>query len=249
MTMAATGMGDAPRSYCGPAAGPGELLTRWNADPAVLIALALGLALAIQTLPSDPINARRKLAFIALLALLYVSPFCAWGSSLFAVRVSHHLLLGLVAAPLAAQAWHRRLGSWPGGLIGWTAIATAAMWAWHAPRLYAWAVASDGGYWLMQASIFLTALLFWDRVFRSSRPAAICGLLAAMIAMGLLGAIVTMASAPLYAPHFSTTAAWALSPIEDQQLGGLIMWAPACAAYLVVALVLLRRQLGEEARA
>jgi len=33
--------------------------------------------------------------------------------------------------------------------------------------------------------------------------------------------------------HYATTAAWGLTPLEDQQLAGLIMWIPAGLAYLV----------------
>ena len=159
------------------------------------------------------------------------------------------IVLALVLAPLCAQLWRGRLHLVPGGLVGWTALAILTMWAWHAPRLYAWAVTNDAGYWLMQFSIFLTAALFWDRVFRSREPAAIAALLAAMVAMGLLGALITLSSLPLYEAHYATTAAWGLTPMEDQQIGGLIMWAPASAAYLLVALALVCGMIGKEVRA
>lgn len=242
-------LNEALRSYCGPAAGPGELLRQWNADPLLLALLGLGILLSMRQLSRQPAHGRRGLSLIALFAILYVSPFCAWGSSLFAVRVTHHLLLALVLAPLAAQLWRHQCQQVAGGLSAWTAAATAAMWAWHAPNLYAWAVTNDLGYWMMQASIFATATLFWDRIFRSPKPASIAALLAAMVSMGLLGALITLSSMPLYAAHFSTTAAWGMTPIEDQQVGGLIMWAPASTVYLFVALALVRRLARREARA
>jgi putative membrane protein len=70
-----------------------------------------------------------------------------------------------------------------------------------------------------------------------------------MVQMGLLGALITFAGEPLYAPHLLTTAAWGLTPLEDQQLGGLIMWAPAAAVYLVAALLVAGRWLRDETRA
>jgi putative membrane protein len=70
-----------------------------------------------------------------------------------------------------------------------------------------------------------------------------------MVAMGLLGALITLSSVPLYAAHFATTAPWGLTPLEDQQIGGLIMWAPASAVYLVAALSMVRDLVGREARA
>ncbi|MDB6005295.1 MAG: hypothetical protein JWR15_2282, partial [Prosthecobacter sp.] len=36
--------------------------------------------------------------------------------------------------------------------------------------------------------------------------------------------------------YAATSPAWGLSPLEDQQLGGLIMWIPAGLVYLVAAL-------------
>ena len=73
-----------------------------------------------------------------------------------------------------------------------------------------------------------------------SRPGAV--LLAAFLTtmqMSLLGAVLTFGSRALFAPHFGTTAAWGLSPLEDQQLGGLIMWVPAGTIYAGIALALL----------
>jgi len=63
------------------------------------------------------------------------------------------------------------------------------------------------------------------------------------VQMGLLGALLTFAEHPLYAPHLATTLAWGLTPLEDQQAAGLIMWAPAAALYLAGALVILGRWL------
>ncbi len=67
--------------------------------------------------------------------------------------------------------------------------------------------------------------------------------------MGLLGALITFAARPLYAPHFLTTLAWGLEPLEDQQLAGLIMWAPAAGFYLAAALFIAGRWLSREERA
>jgi cytochrome c oxidase assembly factor CtaG len=40
-------------------------------------------------------------------------------------------------------------------------------------------------------------------------------------------------------PHYAATApAWGLSALEDQQLGGVIMWVPAGVVYVAAALLL-----------
>ena len=78
---------------------------------------------------------------------------------------------------------------------------------------------------------------------------AATGLLATMVAMGALGALLTFAHRAYYAPHWLTTRLWGLSPIEDQQIAGIIMWAPASLVYLIAALTILYRSLGNRAAA
>lgn len=191
-----------------------------------------------------PSRNRPHLAASALFLFLFVSPFCALGSAFFAVRVAHHLLLALVLAPLlvSSLALHKRKIAVSLTLL--TAIQAVVFWAWHAPPLYAAALSSDAVFWLMQASITATAAIWWARVRQVNAAAAIAALLATMVQMGVLGALITFADRPLYAPHWLTTQAWGLSPLEDQQIAGLIMWAPAAAAYLLVALAVLYRAMG-----
>lgn len=235
------GGGHSATTYCGPALGPAATLGHWNLDPLFIAAIA-GAAYAYwRHRATDERSDRSAGALLAAALFLYVTPFCAAGSSLFLVRVVHHLALALVLAPLLAQVATAFLARLPGGVTGWTLGATVAMWAWHAPPIYGWAATDTLGYWCMQLSILGTATLFWDRVMRCPRPLAVAALLAAMVAMGALGAIITLMPEPLYAPHFETTGAWGLSAIEDQQIAGLLMWAPASAAYLVAALFAVRR--------
>lgn len=229
--------------YCGAAPLPGELLGRWNLDPLLLLLLcAAGLAVWRVT-RHDGAQRRAGLAAMALLVVLFVSPLCALTSALFSARVVHHLLLAAVAAPLLALALPVRV---PGGLAAWTGIHAVAFWGWHAPPLYGWALSNDAAYWLMQASLLGSALAFWSAVRRGSVTGGIAALLGTMVLMGLLGALITFAGTPLYAPHLATTFAWGLAPLEDQQLAGLIMWAPGAGFYLAAALSLLSRWFARE---
>jgi len=233
--------------YCGAAPVPADLLARWNFDPILLAALlGLGLASHLRTRTAEPWRRGCFAMAFLLLVLLFVSPFCALTSALFSARVVHHVLLGLVLAPLlvtAFPAW-RVHGSVP----GWTAIQALIFWLWHSPPVYGWALSNDAVYWSMQISLTASAIGFWSGLRHASTPTAIAALLASMVQMGLLGALITFSGAPLYAPHLATTAAWGLSPLEDQQLAGLIMWAPAAGLYLAAALALAGRWLGREAR-
>jgi putative membrane protein len=63
-----------------------------------------------------------------------------------------------------------------------------------------------------------------------------------------LGALLTFANTPWYPVYRDTTATWGLTPLEDQQLGGLIMWVPACAVYIAGGLVLFVMWLRESER-
>jgi putative membrane protein len=213
--------------YCGPGVTPADVFTRWNFDPGVLAVLSMmAIFVALRRAGRERVAG---LAGIGILVLAFVSPLCALSSALFAARTVHHVLLVVAAAPLVAFSLPRcRVGS----LALATALQAVMFWVWHAPAAYEAALSSDFVYWIMQAAILGSAVWFWAAVRRASAPAAVAALLAAMIAMGLLGALLTFVSAPLYAPHSLTTQVWGLTPLEDQQTAGLIMWAPAAAAYL-----------------
>ena len=242
--------------FCGAAPLPSELWSRWTLDPVLLACLALLPALYFTSLrfaPHGRSDGRETLFFWlgwGTLVVAFVSPLCALSAALFSARVAHHVLLVAVAAPLLALAnpWRRRTALPLPGL--WLFIHAAALWFWHAPIPYQAALASDGLYWLMQGSLLLSAFAFWASAFgnRSRAMAAPLLLLAAMMQMGLLGALITFAPRPLYAAHFLSTEPFGLSALADQQLAGLIMWAPGALPYLLAALLIAAsalRQPGE----
>lgn len=225
--------------YCGPAPDAGEW--RWNLDPVLLVLFGLATVWVIWRTKGR--ERGLGLTALAVLAVGFVSPLCALSSALFSARTVHHVLLVAVAAPLVAWALPlRRVGS----LAVATAVQAAVFWAWHAPSAYAAALSNDGVYWIMQASLLASSVWFWMGVRRASAPAAVAHLLVAMVAMGLLGALLTFAEQPLYQPHLLTTQAWGFTPLADQQAAGLIMWAPAAAVYLAAALLVLGRWIGPD---
>ena len=123
-------MGDtATIAYCGPAAVPGDLLTRWNFDPLLMTALA---ALAIVIVSGRVANARAGWASLLLMMTIFISPLCALSSALFSARVLHHVLLIASVAPLLALAFPvRRMPSPPlAALVG---LHTIILWVWHMP--------------------------------------------------------------------------------------------------------------------
>lgn len=229
-------------TYCGPPAVPDGVWDRWNLDPYLLLPL-LGLA-GLFVLIGAAREERWRWFALALgaLALAFVSPLCALAVSLFTARTLDHLVVISLAAPLMAVAL---FGIRETDLKLSPAIAAlanaATLWAWHLPSAYSAALADPLWYWAMQGSLFVSGLWFWAALL-SRRTAPVLGMaaLAAFSAqMGLLGAILVFAPAALYAPHVGTTAVWGLTPLEDQQLAGVVMWVLGALPYLAAAIVAL----------
>jgi putative membrane protein len=231
--------------YCGPAPLPAEIWSQWNLDPLLIVVAAAILLLCRST---SGRNFRAGLSPVAAMAWLvmavaFISPLCALSSALFSARIVHHVLLVAMAAPLFAVAFPagRMVARLPIGAL--LLLHAGAMWLWHAPAPYAFALSGLAPYWLMEASLFASALLLWQRVLSpSTHPGgALALLLFTTIQMGMLGALLTFAGEPLFEHHFTTTLAFGLTPLEDQQLAGLIMWVPAAIPYVIAAIVLVMR--------
>lgn len=229
--------------YCGTAPAPGELLARWNFDPLVLLALVAATAAFLRWAPADRVQRRCFLAAMALCAVLFVSPFCALTSALFSARVAHHLVLTTAVAPLLAWSWSGRV---PGSVGTWTGLHAVVSWGWHSPPVYGWALSHDALYWLMQATLLGSAFALWSAVRRATVTGAIAALLGSMVLMGLLGALITFAGGPLYAPHLIAPLAWGFTALEDQQLAGLIMWVPGGGIYLLATMAILAKWFTRE---
>ncbi|HEX2204782.1 MAG TPA: cytochrome c oxidase assembly protein, partial [Longimicrobium sp.] len=207
-----------------------------------------------------------------------LSPLHRLGEVLFAAHMVQHVLLMVVAAPLLVLGrpvvpflwampigWRRRTGGWAKtGAVrgGWRALTSpfgawllhaAALWLWHLPIAYETSLRSELAHALQHASFLGTALLFWwalvhGREGRMGYGASVFYLFATAMHSGGLGALLTFAPRPWYPAYGATTAAWGLTPLEDQQLAGLVMWIPAGASYLVAALVLVAAWMRESER-
>ncbi|MFN2637118.1 MAG: cytochrome c oxidase assembly protein [Gemmatimonadaceae bacterium] len=212
------------------------------------------------------------------IALALTSPLHALGSALFSAHMTQHELLISVGAPLivlgkpliafvwslesksrqtAATVTKVRMVSatWnglsrPSVAFGLHAI---ALWVWHLPGPYQATLHSDVMHSLQHASFLFSALLFWWAILSArgaefGRGAAVFYLFATALQTGALGALLTFSQTLWYPAYSSTTTAWGLTPLEDQQLGGLIMWIPGSIAYLVAALTIFAGWLRESDR-
>ena len=208
------------------------------------------------------------------LAGAVVSPLHEAGERSFTAHMVEHELMMLAAAPLlvasepiAVMLWafpaaaRRRLGGWGKQrliALPWrvltepitaTVIQALALWVWHAPALFEAALAREGWHIAQHLSFLVSALLFWSAVLhrRGSRGLAAGCLFATSIIGGALGAFMALSESPWYASYAAMgLAPMGLTPAEDQQLAGLLMWIPGGMVHAVVALALvaamLRRQ-------
>lgn len=232
-------------SYCGPPALPDDLWARWNVEPGLLTGLVAAALIGVFLLRSA--TRGRQMAFAGawlFAAILFVSPLCALTVSLFSARVGHHVLLTMGVAPLLALALPAHWGRWM-GLLPPLVLSTVALWLWHSPDIYTSAFSHPALYWAMQFSLLGSFTWLWLGLIRSaSAMSAGLAALTSAIQMGMLGALLVFAANPLYVPHFATTLAFGLSPLDDQQLGGLIMWVPANLPLLALVLWRLLDGLG-----
>jgi putative membrane protein len=144
----------------------------------------------------------------------------------------------LVSRRPIKTAWRQVTRPW----AAW-AIHAVVLWAWHIPALFQATLDSWAIHTLQHASFFFSALLFWWAIIynaagRASYGAGVLYLFTTSIQSGLLGVFLTLTTRLWYPAYSATVGDWGLTPLEDQQLGGLIMWIPAGIIYTFAALVM-----------
>lgn len=124
--------------------------------------------------------------------------------------------------------------------VAWT-LSMIALLLWHLPGLYQAALAHESLHVLEHLCFVGTGLLFWQVVLRPNDyrrlnyGVSVLYLFTAALPSGLLGALLTFAGRPLYSTQSAGASLWGLTPLEDQQLAGLIMWMPGGLIYLGAA--------------
>jgi putative membrane protein len=128
-------------------------------------------------------------------------------------------------------------------LFTWVLFA-GTLWTWHHPALYQAALRDPLMHDAQHLSFFVVACLFWRVCLdplsnrRMSPPAALAYLFTTSLHASALGVFFTLSPRAWYVDYATRTGSWGLTPLEDQQLAGLIMWMPACLIYPAVAAVL-----------
>jgi putative membrane protein len=155
-------------------------------------------------------------------------------------------IAALVRTPAVVSLW--RSATAP---VTATILQAAALWLWHAPMLFDLALAHEGWHAIQHLSFLVSALLFWSAMLGASRRAgggralaALC-LFATSLISGALGALMAFSQSPWYARYAELgMAPYGLTPAEDQQVAGLIMWIPGGLVHALAALGLVAALLG-----
>ncbi|MBL8505439.1 MAG: cytochrome c oxidase assembly protein [Methylobacillus glycogenes] len=207
------------------------------------------------------------LAGWASLVLALLTPVDSLGNEYFSMHMVQHELLMIVAAPLLVLARPLAVWAWamPGRRVtrlhkltryplfariwqgithpfsAW-AIHALVLWGWHVPTMFENALHRSWLHDLQHLSFFFSALLFWWSLLRmnSQRSPAIFGLISLFttaVHTALLGALLTFSSRVWYHSYIITSGGLQAA-LQDQQLGGLIMWIPGGLSYLIVTLLL-----------
>lgn len=249
----------------------------WTWDPLIVVPLLLAGGMYLVGAARLRTTRWQRVAYLAgwlVLGLALLSPIHRLGEVLFAAHMTQHELLMLIAAPLLVMGrplapmlmalpigWRRPLGGltqmrWLRSLgepaVAWLTHA-AVLWSWHLPYLYQAAVRSDFVHSAQHISFLFSAILFWwtlihGRYGRMGYGVGVFYVFSTAVHSSILGALLTFGTQLWYPIYAQRTALWNLTPLEDQQMGGLIMWVPAGVVFVIVGLALFAAWLGEAER-
>jgi putative membrane protein len=193
-------------------------------------------------------------------------------SYLFSAHMLQHLLLALVVAPLmiigVTGDMLRPLFRIPGiaAVAQWVtkpvrcfAIFNLVIAAWHLPPLYNYALAHHPVHILQHLMLLVASVLMWWPVLsplpelpRLSYPGQMLYLFLMTIPMAIVAVYIAYSDGLLYPAYARAARVWGITPMNDQLIGGLIMWIPGgLFFYGIISLVFFRWQQrgGVETRA
>jgi len=220
---------------------------RWNLHPSVVAGLVLlgGLYVFLGGLTS----ARRQVAsFFAALVVLFFAlngPLHNLSDNyLFSAHMAQHLLLTLVFPPLLLYGtpahlvrlllrhrWVMAVARVVTRPLAAASIFTAPIVIWHVPALYEAALRHHNVHILQHLVFLTTAVIMWWPVLspvpelpRAQHLVQMLYLFLLGIPMSVTGALITLSGSVLYPFYATAPRVGGLSPLDDQQIGGLLMW-------------------------
>jgi cytochrome c oxidase assembly factor CtaG len=184
---------------------------------------------------------------VATVIVTVAQPLAGISAQLFAAHMLQHLLLIVVAAPLLVAsgvfdslqrfAPVRKLTQ---PVTAWVAFVGIFL-LWHWPTAFQWAARHEATILLEHASILFGALLFWSVALSVhgqewlSYGARALFVMTAAVVTDLPGVIMLFAPRALCVMPGENAPAFGLTPLEDQQIAGLLMWVPANLVFFGIA--------------
>ena len=239
--------------------------TQWTIHWSTVIGLAVLGGLYLWRARATGAVPRRRLAFFAALASVFLSlngPLHDLSDTfLFSAHMVQHLVLTLVFPPLllaglddeilAPLVRMRVVGPLLRTLTRPAAcflLFNIVLAAWHLPPMYNTAMRLHEVHILQHLMFMGASVLMWWPIASPSRvlprlPHAgqmlYCFLMS--VPMSLVSVYIVYASSVLYPAYSAAPRIAGLSPLEDQRLGGLIMWIPGGLVFLVIMTVIFFR--------
>jgi putative membrane protein len=220
---------------------------------------------ALLRAPVNELHAGHRAAFYGALLVLFASlngPLHDLSDEyLFSAHMVQHLMLQLVVAPLALvgiPGWMLRpaLRVRPVRTLAYRVTRVAAAFAlfnvtlaaWHLPPLYNLALAHHPVHIVQHVTFLIASVIMWwplagslPELPRPSYPAQLLYCFLLTIPMSIVSVYITYADRVLYPLYAVAPRVFGISPLEDQRLGGLIMWIPGGLYFLCVLSVVFFR--------
>lgn len=226
--------------------------------------------------PGSTPRSSQRVAFYVALLVMFLS-LNGWlhdlsDSYLFSAHMVQHLMLALVVAPLMIMgtpgAMLRPVLRLPGvmPLARWFtapthcfAIFNIVVAGWHLPPLYNYALAHHPVHIAQHLMFLVASVIMWWPVLsplselpRLSYPGQMLYLFLLTIPMAIISVYISYADTILYPLYSSAPRMWGITPMDDQLIGGLIMWIPGGLYFFtIISVVFFRWQQrdGVETRA
>jgi len=233
--------------------------TSFTFEP-VFLALAGAAALAYAWAARKERPPPRRIALFAiglvLIAASLNSPLETIAAKrLLLVHLLQNALIADIAPPLVLLGLAPSMRAWLDAHGGRHVRARYALLAWlaawygtHLAGFYDWALRSEWPLNVEHGLLIAGGLLFWWPLVsgRLGPPAAIAYLGAGFVASSFLGLALIFSSRPFYSFYEHTQRLWGLSPIRDQNLGGIVMNGEQTLVFLLAIGWYVWRLLAEE---
>ncbi len=218
---------------------------------------------------SDPLQTGFFLTGILVLFIALNGPIHELSDDyLFSAHMVQHLLLTLIMPPLlliGLPAWLLRpvlrspaltvtARTLTSPLVAF-GIYNVAFAGWHLPQFYNWALENHNVHIVQHLMFIGAAVLVWwpvvnplPELARLSSPVQMLYLFALGVPMSVVSALITLSDSVLYAWYADAPRVFNLSALDDQQMGGLIMWVPGMMVYWVAITIVFFRWSRREER-